>query len=237
MKTTRSVLAFVLVLSYAVVSAAQDADTVIMKAVNAMGGEAAFNNIQSMIMTIKGEMMGSDMSMKMWVVKPDKMRMDGQMMGMDWGMGTDGQDYWINQGGMVMDMPEESKSQLQMQSQMFMGGGITALKEMGVTTEYGGMETVDGEQAEVLNLTYPAEYGGMSGKLYFKTADSLPFKMVMTTPAGEVTAKMSQYKEAGGIKYASLIEMDTMMGAMNMEITEFLVNTAIDASIFTRPQN
>ncbi len=233
MKLSRFVLVGILVLGLACISFAQTKDAVIQRAVNAMGGQAAFDNISSMSLTISGTMMETmEMSMKMQIVKPGKIRMDMDMMGMEIVQATDGTDYWMSSGGQVMDMPEMQKQAFSMNKDMMTGGGLTNLEAMGITTEYIGKETVNGVEADVLNFNYQND---SSGKWYFSTADGLPFMAKIDTGQGEMEMLITEYKTFGAIKMATQFQMETPQGAMVMKVDDVQINQPIDASVFTRP--
>jgi len=234
MKLSRFILVCILVLGLATISLAQTADAVIQRAINAMGGQAAFDNLNSMSLTISGTMMETmEMSMKMWVVKPGKVRMDTNMMGIDIIQATDGTDYWMSSGGQVTDMPEMQKQALSINKDMMTGGGLSNLDAMGITTEYLGKESAGGVEADVVKFTYQ---NSTSGKWYFSTADGLPFMARMEIGQGEMEMRIAEYKTFGPLKMATQFQMDTPQGAVIMKIDDVQINQPIDATLFTRPQ-
>jgi outer membrane lipoprotein-sorting protein len=235
MKLSRFALVGLLVLGLAVLAQAQTAEAVLQRAVDAMGGQAAFDSVTSMSMSINGSMMGSmEFSMKMWVVKPDKVRVDMTMMGMDIIQATDGTDFWMSQGGQVMDMPEAQKENLEMNKSMMTGGGFSNLAALGITTEYVGKENADGVDAEVIRFTYKDQ--STKGNWYFSSADGLPFLVKMETPVGEVQMHLSNYQVQGNMKFATHFEMEMAQGQMVMDISDIQINIPVDNSLFTRPK-
>jgi outer membrane lipoprotein-sorting protein len=233
MKMHRFVIVGLLVLGLSLIAQAQTAEAVLQRAVDAMGGQAAFDSITSMSMTINGSMSSMEFNMKMWVVKPEKVRIDMNMMGMEIVQATDGTDYWMSQSGKVMDMPAAQKQSLDMNKSMMTGGGFNNLAALGITTDYVGRETANGVEAEVVSFNYQNE---TTGKWYFSAADNLPFLVKMDTPMGETEMRLSEYQVHGGMKMATHFEMDTPGGTMTMAIEDIQVNIPIDANIFARPQ-
>jgi len=234
MKITRIFLGCLMLLVISVLASAQSSEAVIQRAIDSMGGKAAFDKISSMDMKISGTMMDSmQIEMQMRMEKPDKIRIDMSMMGMEIIMASDGKDYWMSQSGQVMDMPEMQKTGLSMNKNMFTGGGLLNLDEMGITTEYVGKENIDGVDAEVVKFTYTQS--NTSGNWYFSSADGLPFMAKIQSPAGETEMRISVYKEYNGIKFATHIEATSPQGEMIFNIDEIKINEPIDASLFARP--
>lgn len=234
MKKSRVALALAMVLALAAFASAQTAESVIQRAIDAMGGQAAMDSINSMSLSMSGTMMETmSITMNMHIVKPEKIRIDMSMMGMEIIQATDGTDYWMSQGGQVSDMPAMQKEQFSSNKDMFTGGGLANLEAMGVATEYVGRETANGIEADVVKLTYE---NGMSGDMYFSTADGLPFMMKMSTQVGEMTMNITDYQQFGNVKMATKMEMETPQGPMVFTIDDVQINPALDDSLFTRPQ-
>ena len=234
MKKSRVALALAMVLALATFASGQTAESVIQRAIDAMGGQAAFDSITSMSMTMSGTMMETmQIGMTMFTVKPDKIRIEMSMMGMEIIQATDGTDYWMSQAGQVMDMPEMQKEQFASNKDMFTGGGLSNLEALGATLEYIGKDTANGIEADVVKLTFE---NGMIGNYYFSTADGLPFMMRMDTQVGEMTMNITEYKQFGIIKMPTKMEMETPQGPMVFTIDDVQINPALEDTLFTRPQ-
>jgi outer membrane lipoprotein-sorting protein len=235
MKSMRILAASLLVLAVAGLSYAQDADAVLNRAISAMGGQAVLDSINSMSMSMKGTMQGSmEMSTKMMIVKPDKIRIDASVMGMDIIQARNGEDYWMSQGGTVTDMPDYQREQFRMSSQMYTGGGLAQLKELGIEFSYVGQETVNGVLFDVISVNLSAE---MPAKFYFNTTTGLPDLMKVSTVMGEMEMVIADYRVVSGVKFAHHMEM--IMGGqplMTMDVTDLQINQPIDPSVFARPQ-
>lgn len=231
MKHARIALVVIFILSITVVSFAQSVDSVINRAVEAMGGAAKLDAINSMKMVISGSAMGMDMNMTMYK-KGNKSRQEVNTMGMDMIMATDGEDYWMSMSGEVMDMMDQQKQQLESGVDNFTGSGLKDfLKKAGA--EYVGKEAIDSGEAHAISFSL-GDQG--SGKMYFNVASGLPVMVKMTTPMGEIDMMLTDYKEVGGIKFAHKFE-GLMGGApmMTLTVTDIQINPAVDDALFKRP--
>lgn len=233
MRKIRVSLACLLILAVAVMASAQTVDDVINRATNAAGGKAAYDQIKSIKMKMNGAVMGMTMDMTMQMVKPNMIRNDVMVMGQQMIQATDGTDYWMSQGGQVMDMDPANQQQLK-NSMLQYTGDLSSMQEMGINLTYGGMEEIDGMQAETLNMAMTEQ--GMEGKMYFDKATGLLMKMKMNSAMGEVFVNIGGYKEVSGVKFPHSIEM--VMGGQPMgtfTIEDVQVNVPIDESVFKRP--
>lgn len=232
MKKRIAILALVVLLC-AMPVAAQTVQDVMNRAMNAMGGKAKLDAMDTMMLAMKGTMMGGEMNMTMYRKAPDMLRSEVQVMGMEIIQATDGTDFWMSQMGTVMDMDENTKKQFKQSFAQMTGGNLAAMEEMGAKLSYGGQAMMDGVNADVIVMELPE---GINGKMYFSTADGLPFRMDMSTPMGEVNTMIGDYRVVEGIKMAHKIEM--LMGGspmMTMTIDKVEVNKPIDAGLFKRP--
>lgn len=235
MKSYRVVLAAVIVFSFSLLSHSQTAESVLNRAVEASGG-AALSSVTSITMSIKGVAQGStEMDMKVYIVPPDKFRTDVTMMGMVITQVKNGDDYWMLQGGTVLDTPEMQKGILDLNMTLLSGGGFSNLAEKGITAEYVGQETVDGKTADVISFKH--QHQDIGGKWYFNKADGLLFLIKVDMGMGEVTSYLSDYRVVSGIKFPH--HFDAKMGGttmITMDVTEIAINAPVDASIFARPK-
>lgn len=234
MKMKKIAILSLIVLAMAIPAYAQTVEDVMNRAMNAMGGKGKLESLDTMTLTMKGSMMGSEMNMNMYRKAPDMMRIDMVVMGMSIIQATDGTDYWQSQMGTVMDMDDNSKKQFKQSFAQMTGGNLQMMQEMGAKLTYGGKATMDGIAADVIDMVMEAE--GMNAKMYFSAADGLPFRMDMSTPMGEVNMLIKDYRDVGGIKMAHSIEM--LMGGspmMTMNIDKVEMNQPVDLSLFKRP--
>lgn len=231
MKNTQKILVVALLLVAATLVSAQSVQDIAMKAMNAMGGKAKLESIQSMAMTMSGTMQGSmSMSMDMTVVKPDKFHMNMNMMGQNMIMVSNGEDMWMEMMGQTMDVPAGQGAS---QSQMTNGFGDMVLQLEQMNAQYIGDENFAGKNCHA--VTYEDPESGQPGTMYFDTATGLMAGMKTSAQGTEVEMHISSYQDVDGLKMPS--KMVVMMGGsemMDMEISNVQINPTVDMSLFER---
>ncbi|HUX06430.1 MAG TPA: hypothetical protein VMX35_03880 [Acidobacteriota bacterium] len=230
----RTVFTVVLVLALAVpMVSAQTADDVINKAVQALGGKDALKAISTMKMTGKITMvaMGMEIPMVSYQKRPNKMRMEMEMQGMEMVQATDGSVAWMIMGGAAQEIPGEQGAMMLRQADF--DGPYIDYKAKGITVEFIGKENIDGEELYNVKLTFK---DGYPINLYFDVASGLPRMSTATVMGMETKTVMSDYRKVGPILAAFSIEQNNPQGQMIIEIEELVFNEDIDDALFTMPE-
>jgi outer membrane lipoprotein-sorting protein len=218
---------------------AQDANEVLKKMIDAMGGRKVLESVRDSTLTGTWEMtqMGMSGSLTMYMKEPNKMRWDGEIQGMVITMAYDGETAWmINpQTGGKEDMPED-------QAESFKRGAMgndTLLDpaKFGISFADKGKETINNKDYIVLEETYS---DGYKTTLYIDPETNLPYKAKSKSmgPGGtevESESFMSDYRKIDGVMTAHSITI-TQGGQeyMRMAFTSVKFNTGLEDSLFKK---
>ncbi len=230
----------ILILIFAVTYAnSQTADMIIGKAINAIGGEKSFKNINSIeySMTLTG--MGMEMPMKYYKKGDDKIRLEISYMGQDMISIMNGKSAWTKTAGNVIEVPEaalnEFKGQLESQVEAF-DMPFLNYKEKNITFELIGEEPVNGID------TYKIEATSADGNstIYIEKATNLLIKAtsVQNINGQNIDADvfMSDYKSVGSLKMPHKIEVKSNgEDLVKIVLTSLKINENIDDSLFQKP--
>lgn len=231
MNRNRIILVAVLIVAASAAVMAQTLESVVNRAIEAQGGKARLESIQSMAMTMNGTMMGSmTVNMDMKIKKPNKFHMKMDMMGQNMTMISDGNDYWMEMMGRTMDVPANQAAGNQQLTQGF-GDMLLQLQQMGA--EYAGMAEFMGESCHA--VTFQPEGADQPGTMYFSDASGMMIGFAQNTAQGEAKLHITSYQDVDGIKFPQNMVMH-MNGSemMNLSISNVQVNPAIDDSLFVR---
>ena len=116
---------------------------------------------------------------------------------------------------------------------------LVPLKNHGFKYTAAGEEAVDGKPASILNVTGP---DGKDFMLYFDKEGGLPVKEVARSIFDDgneqtETATFTRYKDFGGIKKATSIEVRGGPQVVSyIEITDFKVLDHVNSDMFARPK-
>ncbi|WP_428661280.1 outer membrane lipoprotein-sorting protein [Runella sp.] len=219
--------------------AAQTAEEILNKSIQARGGAEKLNSLKSLRMEGTLSVMGMDIPTKSVIVHKRGMRNEMDAMGQSIIMAIDGDKGWmINPmaGTTPVALPEDqlkaSVSQLDL-------SGITNYKSVGTTAELLGKETIDGTEV------YKVKMVSKDGTSMTHFIDSKNFNIIKTAikvnVSGqdvEVETKMSNYKVFDGISFPTITEItNPQAGVITTTITKVEVNPTIDVSIFAMPKN
>lgn len=183
----------------------------------------------------KVSVMGMDMPMSIIVKKPNKFKVEVEMMGQKTISAFDGNKGWIINpmlGAGVKDL--EGDQLKQAMSQADMEGELYNYEKKGFTAEMLGKE---GDAFKV-KLT---DKEGLA-KTYFINSDTylvdkVTAKVEAMGQSMDVTTKIVEYQKVEGIHMAKRMEVETPMGTQSISMDEIKVNEKIDDSIFARPAN
>ncbi|MCY1720735.1 hypothetical protein OU798_10295 [Prolixibacteraceae bacterium Z1-6] len=187
----------------------------------------------------KMSMMGMDMPMNMKIKKPNKFRVDMEVMGQKTTSAFDGTKGWmINPmvGAGVKDL--EGAELKQAIGQADMEGELYNYAKKGHTAELIGKVEADGKDAYQVKLTNKDG----SVKNYYINADTylidkVTAKVEAMGQTVDIETKMVEYQNIEGIQMSKKIEAVMPMGTMTTTMDEIKLNENIDDSVFERPAN
>jgi len=167
----------------------------------------------------KVNVMGMEMPMEIKVKKPNKFRVDMEMMG------AGAQDL-------------EGDQLKQAMSQADMEGALYNYKAKGSNIEMLGKVDVDGAEAYKLKLT---DKDGVVQTYYINANDYLVSKVESRAEAMgqtmDIVTRMVEYKDLNGIKMANKIEIEMPMGKQSVVMEEIKLDEPIDDALFEKPAN
>jgi hypothetical protein len=211
---------------------AQNADSIINKHIDAIGGKEAWLKVNSMKMEGVMKVQGTEIGMKITILNNKGMRQDitfGGMSGYQIVTPTGGWNFMPFQGQKQPD-PITDDDLKEAQSELDAQGTLINYKEKGHNVEYIGTEDVDGVDAIKLKETLK---GGKVETIYIDPKNYYIMRVVSKVKANgqemEQTQNMSNFqKQPSGI----VVPMSMSMGFGEMTITKIEVNTPIDDSVF-----
>jgi outer membrane lipoprotein-sorting protein len=218
---------------------AQDANEILKKMIDAMGGRKVLESVRDTTLTGTWEMtqMGGSGNLTMYQKEPNKMRWDGEMMGMVITMAYDGaMAWWLNpQTGAREDMAESMAEDFKRGAM----GNDTLLDpaKFGISFAYKGKEIINNKDYFVLEETYS---DGYKTTLYIDPETGLPYKAKSKSmgPGGtevESESVMSDYRKIDGVMIAhSITIIQGGQEYMRMTFTSVKFNTGLEDSLFKK---
>lgn len=187
----------------------------------------------------KMSVMGMEMPMEIKVKKPNKFRVDVEMMGQKTISAFNGEKGWMKNPMMGAGVQDLDGAQLhQAMDQADMEGPLFNYADKGSTLELLGKENVDGAEAFKLKLT---DKNGTVQTYYIGANDYMVTKVESKVEAMgqtmDIVTRMLGYKEVKGIKIANNIEVEMPMGKQSVIMEEIIVDEPIDDALFERPAN
>jgi hypothetical protein len=222
----------------------KDAQTILDKAIKALGGEDKLGKVHAATWKSKGKIYfgGSENSFTSQATMDGLDHYRGEFEGEFMGNTVkgvsvlNGDKGWRDFGGMNMDLDKDGvaneKRNVYLQ---IVPATLVPLKGKTFKIEAAGEEKVDGKPAVSLKVTGP---DGKDFKLYFDKESGLPVKQVAKVVGfmgDEFTQETTfgNYKEFGGIKKATKIESKRDGEKfLEQEITEFKVLDKVDPKTF-----
>lgn len=212
---------------------AQTADEIIEKHLEAIGGKARLNNLNSVIMEGKVSAQGMEIPMNTTIVNKKGFRLDFSVMGMDAWMIMRPDSGWSFMPFQGQTAPEAIPEDQLHESidRLDLSTDLCDYKEKGNTIEYLGMDDVEGTEC------YKLKCISKRGKLSYHLIDPDSYYIVKTISkekAGgrefNVETKFSNYKKIdGGYVFPHTIESQN--GPVDM--IKITVNSKISDSIFS----
>ncbi len=216
---------------------AQDkkAEKIFNQYVEAIGGKAKMEKVQSILKKFTAKQMGQEIPMEMYASRKGEMYQKMSMMGMEMVVMAikDGKGFVLNQQMGYDDLDEEKLKEFTQNISLF----DMAEKYDNMKLEYVGQKEKDGKKYEVIKAVSDK---GDESFLYFDSGTHLLRYVIVKSDQGEVETELSDYKEIDGIK----IPMKTtvrMGGQVVSEITttEVIFNPGkdqIDENAFVKPE-
>jgi len=216
----------------------QDTGKILKKMIDAQGGKKTLESIKDSTLSGTMEMIqaGITGSITLYQKEPNKMRMDGEVMGMVITQAYDGETAWmINpQTGTAEKLPEQAAEEVKRQA--LGNDALLNPEKYGITYTYIGKENIDGKDYFVLEQTFS---DGFKASLYIDSQTYLTYKTKATTVnqmGVEVLAEtiLSDYKKVEGMMVPhTLTIFQDGQEFMTMTITEAKFNTGLEDSLFT----
>ncbi len=215
---------------------AQTIDQVLEKYYKATGMEK-MADVKTFYVKAKTSMMGMDMPMTMQMKKPNKFRIDMEVMGQKIEYGYDGEGGWMRNpmaGGGITELKGAELSQAMNQADL--EGELYNYAKKGNSVELIGKVDTDGTQAYRIKLTS----ADGSVKDYYIEANTylvlkVKAKVEQMGQTMEVTQKMLEYKDVNGMQIPCKMESETPMGTQTVVFEEIKLDESIDDSIFAKP--
>ncbi len=217
-------------------------EEVLKKNYEARGGLEKLKSIKSIY--IEGKIINTqqnvEMPMKIWFKRPNKMKMEVEMMGKKIVQSYDGKNaWWIMPflGPEPRLMPEEQAKSFKEQGQSL--SPLVDYKEKGIKIELIGKDDFEGTPVYKLKLTY------RSGKIVYYYLDAetgIELKTEAFVSRGgeerKVETIFSDYKEVDGVYFPFSMETKTGdINSGNMVFDKIILNKSIPDSIFEMPAN
>jgi hypothetical protein len=199
-----------------------DAEKIIAKYIEAVGGKAKTDKIKNSTMVMEAEFQGMSI-----VIKAIADSENGRMVQETAVMGNvasktiykDGKGI-ILAGGQQQEIPSDLAENLKAQTYAF---PETRYAEFGYTLSLDGKETIQGEEAHKLSITTPS--GNVTTE-YYSVATGLKL-MTKSDAAGEIT--YSEYQDFNGMKFPSVITIKSPM--LPVELKAKLVSLSFDQQL------
>ncbi len=215
----------------------QSADDILNKMIDAMGGRKAMEAVKDQTSTGSMELtqMGLSGTVTQYLKRPNKNRMDIEVMGMVITNAFDGVTAWMvnPQTGSTEEMPEDQAEYMKREAM----GDDTFLnpKKYGISYTAKGKEEVDGKECFVLEQKYS---DGYVSTMYIDTKTYLIYKtkgMSLNQMGVEVEAEnvMTDYKKINGMRTAhTMIQYQDGEEFMVFTLEEVKYNTGLEDSFF-----
>ena len=209
------------------VDASITAESILQKAVAAVGTPAAVAAVKDVVMVGKTSVMGRDMTMTQKVIIPSafSMEMGSGGMTMQKQMVKDGK-YTKMQMGQEGEADAEDKEELDQQASFFDDAFL--LKQKGNTYTVTGMEKVDEKDAYALQVKTAA---GREFTNYYDIATGLKVKSTRTeeSPMGKANIQtyFSDYKDFSGVKIPTHIIVDLGQFKLDIPFSDVKVNSGL----------
>lgn len=219
---------------------AMDADELVAKNLEAVGGLDKLHAVKSSIAKGKVLAQGMELPFEMKQMRPNLMRLDVTVMGMAMVQVYDGENGWsINpMSGSQDPQPMSDLENKSFKLQANLDGLLAEYKDRGFTVKYVGEADVQGTPAYQLALD---THDGIVLDLYLDKDYFLVIKQTTTITEDEKEIAsdtfMSDFQEVDGLIMPFSIETKMGENTVNQIVLESVdLNAEIDPSIFVKPE-
>lgn len=231
-------IALALLFCFASIVYAETLEELIEKSTKAYGGTEKLNNLKTLKITGKMNMMGMTMPFTSYMKKP-AFRMEQEMMGKKVISAFDGKKGWMvnPMGGSEepQEIPESNINQLRSQANPG-ANPLTTLKEEGITATVIGKETDDGTEVYKIKLV---DKDQKESFFYLNAKTFLPHKMTtkqeIMGQTKDIEMYFKDYKDFGGYPFVTTIETKVEGMDFIVNFDNYEPNIPIDDSLFKMP--
>ncbi len=207
------------------------ADKVLTDYVAAIGGKEKIDAIKTIKVSSKASVPGAELIINSAQKTPNNAVIEIMANGMTFQkIVTDGKDVSMMQMGQKAPVDESMKEGMILESYLV---PELIFKDKGVKANLTGIEKVEGNDAYVVEYTYPS---GNKSTSYFDVASHLKVQTIKTmdSPQGPVTQTTiyQDYKEANGVKFPYTVLQSFGPQNLKAEITSLEVNVPLEDALF-----
>jgi hypothetical protein len=219
----------------AVAAEAQTVEEIIARNLEARGGKAAIEAVESLRQTSVLKVEGAEIPVLVIGKRPNLLRQELSIAGLTAIEAFDGSVAWAQNRllGMPTPTPLEGAHAQTLRSQSSFDGILAQAKARGDLIELVGVEKIAGRPAHSLRLT-SSEHRVL--RCYVDVTTGLEVRVSYDTEAGVFVQDLSDYREVSGLKIPFLIA--TYIGGRpqgQLAVTTVEINVPVDASLFTMP--
>jgi len=216
---------------------AQTVDEIVTRNLDALGGRAALDRVQSIRQSSRLVLPGSEATVVVYSKRPDRVRQELRLAGQTAVQAFDGSVAWtINRlMGVTSPTPLSEAEARALRQQSAFEGVLAGAHSRGDRVELVGRATVGGRQAYQLRITAADHQQQMQ---CFVDADTyLEVRTVYDTSAGRFEQELSRYQPVEGIKIPFSIKTSfNGRPAGEIVVTSVEVNVPVDEAMFAMPR-
>lgn len=218
--------------------AAETVDEIITKNIEARGGRANLDAIQTLMIKGTMKMMGMQATLTVTTMRPNKVRRELVLPGQRIVEAYDGETAWHIAPFMGSPDPQKlppAEAEALADNADF-DGALVDYQQKGHRVELIGKEELQGTEVYHLKIT---QHSGRVVNLYLDSQNYLEMKLETTQPFREeevkLTAYFSDYRPVKGVMMAHSIKQLLPQATQEVTIDEIKVNQQIDESVFSMP--
>ncbi len=232
MNRIKTLLLTLIVAAFVNTGHAQTAESIIEKAITALGGKDKLANLKDTYMEMNMDVMGMQLGSKTWIIYNTAMRQEVDIQGQKIVTYIDKDKGWnINpMMGSATPEPLPEDAVKNAMASFAPGRELTSYKESGFTATLEGSEEVNGAKAYKIKL----EKDSMSQHIFIDEATSYLVKSIVKTNVQgqeiEAVTTLSDYKKTEGdfvFPYTTIIS-NPMLGEIKGTVVKLQVNGNID---------
>jgi outer membrane lipoprotein-sorting protein len=216
-------------------------DDIIEKHAQALGGVDKINALSAIEMDAEITLMGMNAPIKMWMQKPDKIKLQVELMGNVSVQCLIGASGWMLTGGSVMDLPPENvkamKENMDMQYQ-FLNNPLLNYKKNNIKVSLMGKDSSQGKSSYkllVIKNSKDTTYTYIDANSFLVNRD----QSSTLAPSGErlvIDIYYTDYRDESGVKMPHSIDIKVAGNqATSMKIKSVKAPKSIDPSVFAKP--